>query len=396
MKLRGDTLMVVGLLLIFGVLSFLIAGNIPETPETTPRRSSFSAKPGGLKAAFLLLQERGVPVRRVTREPRKWPRGGVMVTATPFTLFGSTGFWDEGAADAAIAWVENGGTLIVAQSEKTELLENLGLSVRTVSKSAVSMPPKQPAGNLVGVRQVSVPDPERFSETPPGSVVLLGDTGPALIVLRRGQGKVFAFSTPAVFDNRHLASADNARLLVGIIEAARGGNGTVYFDEYHMGYAAQDSLLTLIGKAGQFVCLELLILLLLMAYNSAVRFGLPRSLPPPARVSSEYVASLADLYRRARATDAALESLYGIFKRDLCRTLGIELDAPIGEIARRAATLAGDGASGTESRLLRLLGECEDRILAGANATDEGMLLHLTQDMEDMRKELQLGGSGNG
>jgi hypothetical protein len=76
------------------------------------------------------------------------------------------------------------------------------------------------------------------------------------------------------------------------------------------------------GAAGPARRLQVAALVVLAAYSASRRFGLPQPLPEPQRVSSEYVASLADLYRRAGAGDAALEGVYRSFRRDLCRAAG--------------------------------------------------------------------------
>jgi hypothetical protein len=151
-----------------------------------------------------------------------------------------------------------------------------------------------------------------------------------------------------------------------------------------------------------------------MAYSASRRFGLPRPLSAPSRVSSEYVGSLADLYRRARAADAALESVLRIFWRDLCRAAGTPTDAPVSEVALR---VAGQSSAENESeraalaeRISGAIMECRAKIenldtaavenldnkkrkkTKAKPAMSESELLRLVTVIETLRKELELGG----
>ena len=167
----------------------------------------------------------------------------------------------------------------------------------------------------------------------------------------------------------------------------------VLFDEYHQGYRETDGLWEAIGSAGRLVALQIFALALIAAYVAGTRFGLPIPLPPASRVSSEYVSSLADLYRRARAYDAVLEGVYQSFWRDLCKTLGVPTDTQTSEVIRRASTsLAPPGtpSSAVETGLSALVRECQEKIAGGADALKEADLLRLAKSLSEMRKELSI------
>ncbi len=210
---------------------------------------------------------------------------------------------------------------------------------------------------------------------------------------------VFVVSSPGIFDNAHLNQDDNARFAVQMVEtfARSGKNGNkapvVLFDEYHQGYRETDGFWEAVGPAGRLVALQIFALALLAAYVAGTRFGLPIPLPPASRVSSEYVSSLADLYRRARAYDAVLDGVYQSFWRDLCKTLGIPTDTQTSEVIRRAsASLSPMGASAADvgTRLSALVRECQEKIAGGADALKEADLLRLAQSLSEMRKELSI------
>jgi len=321
-----------------------------------------------------------------------------------FALSGGSGMgaslWDEQQTEDALSWVEDGGTLVLFDTGGSVLSEELGLEVSEHKKQDARLRPAQPAPYLEGVDEVYLPGKHRWTKKPAGALTLFGDDKPAVVAVRRGKGRVLAFSSSAVIDNTNLAKADNARLLVEVARTFGAQGQPVLFDEYHQGFQEATSFWTAVGRPGQLAFYQLLALLLLVCYSAGVRFGLPRPLPEGSRVSSEYVASLANLYRRARAADAALESVYLSFWRDLCRASGLPLDTDTPEVARRAAATLGDtklttaGAASRrslEQRLDSLLHRAEAGIEAGPKKFKDRDLLALVRELEEMRKELGLG-----
>src|SRR5207248_4434428 len=84
---------------------------------------------------------------------------------------------------------------------------------------------------------------------------------------------------------------------------------------------------------------------LLLVYNGNRRFGPARVTPVVTlRASTDYVNSMARLYRRAGASDIAIETLYSRFLRDLRRALDVPNDAGIAFIARTAQQKFGPQA----------------------------------------------------
>jgi len=436
--LSPDALILVGLLVLLAVLSFRIVGQgvIPENPAQ-PRRSITSARPGGWKALYLLLKQSGVPVARVERGPAEWPKDvRVMIAGQEYNPFGGSGSnprgggkgggkggarnlaagfaneWTEAEARDALEWLEGGDgddeadggkvagkarassvsrTLILLTGENNALTERLGLDVATkAGRANATLRRRQPLPILANIDSLRVPSQVRWNKLPAGAVPVFADRGPAVVVLRRGKGTVIAVSDPGVAENKRLAEADNARFF---LDLARAYGGTVGFDEYHQGFRQSDNFWDAVGRPGQLVVWQLVGLALLVCYSAGRRFGLPRPLPPAPRVSSEYVSSLANLYRRAGAADAALEGVYLSFWRDLCRAVGLPYDAPTDEVIKRAAHTLGAGGNqdALEVRLMNAVHACE-RKLESARITDKD-LLPLARDLEQMRKELGLGGN---
>ncbi len=405
--LGPEAIVLIVLLVALAVLSvrFTAQSTQNNAPESgRPRRTVTSTRPGGWKAAFLLLQRRGIPVRRTEKPPAEWPQdAAVMVTADEYYSFslGSGGvspLWDDAQAADALRWVEEGRTLLMFVSDTNGLVERLKMKAEPHKTEDALLAPGRPAPWLAGVRQVRVPGKNRFTQVPRSAVWVVADEKPAVIVLKRGKGQVIGVSSSAFIDNEHLAEADNARFLVQAVTAfGAGPDAPVYFDEYHQGYEEKSGFLTAIGKPGQLALYQIIALMLLAAYSAGVRFGLPRSAAKAGRLSSEYVASMADLYRRARAGDAALEGVYLSFWRDLCRSVGVPLDAPTAEVAQQAAAALADVSYTPEKRrdLSRRLAEtlqaCETKIEAGPKGIRDRELLYLARELEGLRKELGLG-----
>ena len=402
-RIGSDALVLIALLVILSVVSLQVANrNTSGDDSAFPRRSTTSTRTGGWKAAYLLLKRSGVRTGRYEKPPKTWPDSASIIVSGQESFGGGDTYWNEDQADNAFEWVQRGGTLIVLNSEDNALMRGLDISPEAGKIKDADVHPTQPVPYLSRVNTVFVPGYTRFLSLGKDATVLLRDGKPAVVAIKRGAGRIIAISEPGIIDNAHLTSSDNARFFLQTILAFNDPKRTdgVLFDEFHQGYQEEHSFWNALGQPGQFAVLQLVVLIALGCWSAAVRFGLPRSLVPQSRLSSEYVASLADLYRRARASDAALEGVYLSFWRDLCRAVGVPLDAETAEVARRAASSLGSDAYSAnasqkrakrEEKLLNLMRVCETKIDAGAKNLAESELLSLARAIEDMRKELQLG-----
>jgi hypothetical protein len=393
----ADAFILIGLLALFGVLTYLLSSQQTEGPETRPHYSTYNTRASGYRAAYLLLKQRGVPLGIAQKPLDELPDdAGVLISATPsftFSLVSRGARWSEEDCEAVLAWVESGGVLVLLHDEAGLLLEKLevGQGISSNSKVDVPLKPKQPAAFVPGVREVFFPGSSRWVKTPERAVTLFGDTEPTVVAIARGEGVIYAVSNPRIFSNQHLDEADNARFLTQIVEANTAKPYRVYFDEYHQGYETGRTFFDAIGKAGQFTLIQLIVLSVLMAYTAGRRFGLPRPLPPSARVSTEYVQSLANLYQRARARDTVLEIVYLSFWRDLCRTVGMPLDSDTAAVVNAAKGL-GDPKNQQEIavRLEKTLTATEECIALGPTVKEDEML-RLAREIEDRRRELEVG-----
>ncbi len=416
--LSPDALVLLGLLALLGIVAFRVAGqNLLPEDKNRPRRTVTSPRPGGWKGLALLLRENRLPVARVERAPEAWPASAARIVfagqeylpngRAATGLVGGMGKkgrpeqfgeeWTEDQAKDALAWVEKpdangrGRTLVVLTAENNELTDALGLSIALKGGNPnATLPRLQPVPLLANVDALRVPGTVRWDKTPSDAVSLFADRHPAVVLLRRKTGTILAVSDPAVADNKHLSEADNARFFLDLARGY-GSGGRIAFDEYHQGFQASDGFWDAVGRPGQLVAWQLLAVVLLLCWSAGKRFGLPRPLPAAPRVSSEYVSSLANLYRRARAADAALEGVYLPFWRELCRAVGLPYDAPTDQVVHRAAYTLGTSADkdALEARLREAVFACEQKLESGTVRDND--LLPLARGLEQMRKELGLG-----
>ena len=220
--------------------------------------------------------------------------------------------------------------------ESNAVTDTIGVSPEIHKTKGDTVTPSQPVPYLAGVGAVTIPGKERFLKLGKDATVLLRDDKPGVVVVKRGKGRVLLAASPAVIENKTLLTTDNARFFTQTVAAHLDPKRPlgVLWDEYHQGNQERRSFWSAIGQPGQFAVLQIGVVIGLACAAASTRFGLPRPESVKSRVSSEYVSSLADLYRRAKATDAALEGVYLSFWRDLCRATGMPLDAPAEAVAQ--------------------------------------------------------------
>ena len=197
----------------------------------------------------------------------------------------------------------------------------------------------------------------------PAPVVHLADgrsgEGALLVDYSYGRGRVVVLSDPFVVSNAGLRLADNLMLAVNVVAGA--GGGVIAFDEYHQGYgASRTNLLSYFaGTPVLWMLAQGGLLVLAILWTRGRRFARPLPAPRVDRRSKlEFVASMAELQRRARAYDLAIENVYTRTRRALARYSGTSAAASAAHLAERVAARSGRDARPIEE----LLKECEDAV----------------------------------
>lgn len=394
---------------------------VGEEVETRPHRTIQNAHPGGWKAFHTLLQRQKLPVGTVELPPSEWPESAsVIITGPVFFQWGSSSLWTEKEAKAALAWVSRGGTLIQFSDEWSDIDSQLGFkepkkdtsgssgstdkeadpqdspspkpTKRDVADDFLVAELSQPVTWLPGVHHIGAADISAWDTLPNDAISLVRYPGAeyshVVSLHPHGKGKVVLVGSGSVIDNENLDRYDNARFAYFLVRRmAEGRRGDVLFDEFHQGHSAEGkSLWDLVGVGFRRAGVHLLLVTLLGVWAAAKRLGLPVPLPPRTRTSAEYVASVADLYRRARRRDAALETLFEQFRRDLCRTAGVGAEVLDTALAKRVAQV--QGLPQQEQALKDLLSLCRQKLSVSTKEFTEKDLLTLAQALERARKEL--------
>lgn len=268
-------------------------------------------------------------------------------------------------ADALLAWVEAGGTLVLADdrpgqfSDARTILRALDLRIERLDEGAIGAAPiLQPAiGEPPAVRLLAntraVVRGERgdlaiLAGTPNGEAVLVG--------LQRGEGYVYVSSARYPFTNAGLRDPQNAAVVLNMLRRVPDG-GRIRFDEIHHGFVSQPSLRGLLmGSPWGWAILYALLIGAAYLVATSRRFGRPVPLREEVarRSSAEYLESMAGLLRRGGKRAYIAAHFRAALKRRLARPAGLaptEDDAAfVGELA---ALRSIDAA--TLSRLLARL-----------------------------------------
>src|SRR4029077_20888496 len=132
------------------------------------------------------------------------------------------------------------------------------------------------------------------------------------------------------------------------------------FDEYHHGYGARTTGQGLMsyfrGTPVPWMMAQTALVVALVVYTNGRRFARPVPLKRERRTTNlEFVSSMANITRLARATDLAMKNIYGEFRKRLCRFGGVpakvENEKLAAAVARRAKL--------DERELVTLLNRCE-------------------------------------
>lgn len=389
MKPNARGILVVGVLfMVLVALNFIFSAETPANEETeqTAGRSSHRATPFGTLAFYTLLEESGYKVSRFDRQytslkDRK-EIGTFVVISPPLPRNPS-----EEEFKSVFEWVEAGGLLIIIDREID--IEMVGITVTTsyaVGESAVH--PLQPTPYTRGIEHVALSKFASRVKVDSGSAVyhLGDDEGAVLADVKAGKGRIVLLTDPFIVANNGIAEGDNVILALNLF--AGKPQGGIAFDEYHHGYGAAGGgglMAYFSGTPVPWMMWQGALIVALVVYSFGRRFGRPVPLRRERRTTNlEFVSSMANITRLARATDLAIQNIYSEFRNRLCRYSGLPSKADTGKLASAAARRA----KMDERELRRLLARCEE-VSRGRQISD-GELLNLVARMREIETDLRL------
>jgi len=225
-------------------------------------------------------------------------------------------------------------------------------AVTIISSGEEEPPERAPSPRTPSPRTPAIP-------SSPVPVVHIADKFGALLVdYSYGSGKVVILSDPYMVSNGGIKLDDNLQLAINAITAR---DGVIAFDEYHQGRGVTENAFAayFAGTPVLALAAQIGLVVLLMLWTNARRFGRPLPLPQVDRRSSlEFVASMAELQERSRAFDLAIENIYTRTRRVLARHAALDYNSSRSEIAARV----GERSSIDAQKLETLMRQCEEAI----------------------------------
>jgi len=318
------------------LLVVLTAGSFLASPpkgNALPYPSSYSPASQGSKAIYLLLEDLGYWVERWERPPTELPdppEEDVLVLAEPFLPI------SEGERAAIRRFVQAGGRVLVTGHQGADLVE-----AWKVKPLAVSGRPWQtykaaiPGPLTLGVPEITMAPETTWSKSPDPPLGQFVDAEETVVMTRRiGEGLIvwWAGSTPLT----NAGALERSNLELALASLGPPGEGCILWDEYYHGQ--RGSLWSYLAATPvPWGFLQAAIIFVAALATHGRRWGPIRSPFEEPRLSPlEFVETVSDLYRRARASSGAVEIAYVRFRAALARRLGLPPAANALEICRRA------------------------------------------------------------
>jgi hypothetical protein len=374
-------------LLIVG-LNFVFMVDEQQTQETEQNgsRSSYRSTPYGTMAYYTLLERNGYEVTRFEKpfgKLNEQPAISTLVIIAPPVLSSP----DPEELKALNIWVESGHLLVLIDRQRFIELEGAE-SRLAYNTEAFSARPLQPTLYSEGVEQLKLsPFASRVSVESEATIYHYGDDkGAVLASANMGAGHILWLTDPYLVANNGIAEADNVVLALNLFHTAP--QGLIAFDEFHHGYSSAGSegvMAYFEGKPVKWMFWQMMLIAALLVYTYGRRFARPLPLRRESRTTNlEFVSSMANISRLAKASDLAMQNIYSDFRNKLCRYSGLpgRTDSP------RLAAVAARRMQGSERDLRNLLARCE-KVVQG-EPTSDAELLKLVTRIREIEAEIRI------
>ncbi len=371
---------ILGVFILGAILIGLNAASYTQKPkvvdnELQPNRSTFNSGPTGTQAFYSLLSETGRKVIRwqestdtlVTVRNRK-PNVFVIIGRIRRDI-------TDAESKSLLSWVSDGGRLVLIDREPpTELIRTsadwtiemsvsdfgklLGVDATdstAMIKDVAAARPGQPTLLTAKVNSiqpsiftsdvtfrrtteqesedrgtrdvdyVSTPNNGEYRELGEAPVSHFVSGNKNIVVdVPYGSGRIIFVSDPFIVSNAGISLVDNAQLAINLV-ATR--DSVVAFDEYHQGFGSNNNRFVeyFAGTPVIAIFFQCLVLVGFLFYSKSRRFGRPVPEFEVDRLSKlEYVSAMAEMQRRTRSFDLAIENIYRDFRRRASRLLGLD------------------------------------------------------------------------
>jgi hypothetical protein len=388
-KNAGAILIIAAIFLVLVALNLIFMAGPEDEPENemTGSRSSYASTAYGTRAFYTLLKERGHEVTRLespfTDVARLYELKTLFIIAPPAKHNPSAEEFER-----LKEWTEAGGLLIIIDRE---IEVDFGETVVETEDGEFDgdARPLQPTRFTRGVERVSLsPVASRLrltSKTEGYPTYHVGDAESAVLAdFKVGEGRIVLLADPFVVANNGISQSDNVILALNLVADRPGAS--IGFDEYHHGYGSSRSegLMSYFdGTPVPWMMWQGALIIALVIYTRGRRFGRPIPLRHERRTTNlEFVSSMANITRLARASDVAMQSIYSEFRKRLCRYASapssVDDSTLASSVARRSKMEAGE--------LNDLLARCEN--VARGAAVSDAELFELVRRVRDVETAL--------
>jgi Domain of unknown function (DUF4350) len=281
------------------------------------------------------------------------------------------------ARDRLLAWVRQGGTLVVADpSSAVTAARPVGTT--RIGPLNAELERRCDLAALRDVRRVSAPGGQVFEVPKRGGVrgCFPRGGGAWLLVQPAGAGNVVRLGGASAVVNQELGEADNAVLLASLL-APSAGTGSVWVLRPPLPGGGRASLADLVAPRVRLALWQLAVAFAVLALWRARRLGRPVAEPQPVRLpGSELVVAVGNLLQRAKGRGQAAGLLADDLRRSLAERLGLPPSTPADQVADAAAQRTGVA----RERVLRALTPRPPR--------DEAELVACSQAVDAVRREV--------
>jgi hypothetical protein len=342
--------------------------------------SSYSADSQGVKAAYLLLLEEGYNVERWEQSPAVLPEDAsdtMLVLASPFTPPSN----EERAA--LQLYLARGGRVLVTGSTVSLFLPQADTVPESMAGPAWKTIEPQLLTSLTRGGAIQMAPGSYWKQNSTRYLVHYADGDrPVVVSYNVGRGEVIWWASATPMTNAGIRVPGNLALLLNSIGHSK--DTRILWDEYFHGYS--ESLGAFIVRSPLMFGLLQCFLLLGFVLLTFSRRSLPiRPAEEKSRLSPlEFVETLGGLYRRARATHAALEVPFTRFRTIVSRRLGLRADAPGDALAQAVRTRFGYKDESLPGLLRRI------EAVLRQHEPDENLVLDLTQELNRHMQNLKL------
>jgi len=344
-RLSRDSWLAIGLFLSLVLVTIVAAIAQTKEQETAPPLASFSSAPNGARALWQWLDTLGYSVSDELATTFRPPQdAGVILLLEPTTGV-SAKEWE-----TIDAWVEEGGTLVMAGEQRGTLFAvrhyDFEMTYLTTDKAPAltAQTPLLASPPLTGTvnartRAYLTTDRDDFVTH------LAVKAGPVTVSFGLGAGRVILSAAPFPFSNAGLKEEGNPALALNVI-ASSGQAGVIWFDEWHHGLRPNQATVAGPGDwlrhtpAGRSLLYTAVVIFFALVLQGR-RFGRPVPLPKDIsrRTPLEHITAIANLSRRAGHRQAVLRYHHQQIKRSLGKRYRLNPTLPDGEYVARLAEL---------------------------------------------------------